>query len=350
MSSGADFDGQFAAIQLHERAGEWPAAERAYRELFDAARVRRRVAEMVRALLGVSYVQQRQSHWAAAEESAELGREMAARSGLTSGEARAINLLATGQYLQQRWSEAEELYRTALRLAYEVGDDQLIGSTCQNLGVIANSTGRLSQARAYYLEAIGSTVRSGDRLTAAMAYNNLGMLCADQREWLEAQVYFDRGIEIAEQLQDASVLGSLYCNRAEPLMHVGDFGPALESLERAEAICAPIGKQRTLSNVARFHGVLALLQGDVVGADSHLRRALSLAREAGQDEELAEALGELARLRWSQAHNAEAIELLAEAAQRFHILGEQREAERAEERLAHWRAEADAGAPPDPAG
>src|SRR3712207_9401585 len=79
---------------------------------------------------------------------------------------------------------------------------ETVGLACQNLGVIANIMGDLREARIRYLESIGSAVRSGRKLNEAASYNNLGMVCTDLGEFLEAGLYFDRGLEIAERIGD----------------------------------------------------------------------------------------------------------------------------------------------------
>ena len=89
--------------------------------------------------------------------------------------------------------------------------------------------------------AVGSFVRSGNSENALHAYNNLGIASAELHEWLEADVYFSRGIEIAERLSHTPLLAKLYGNRAEPLIEIGDFDHAEQMLDGAERAATAVG-------------------------------------------------------------------------------------------------------------
>lgn len=321
-----------------EAGGDWVDARRAYHDLFWRALRGGRGEEAVNALRGGARVLFRSGSYEEAEELAELTREIATRSGLPQAAARATNLCAAIRYAQQDWATAEQEYQHAMEMALDVGDDELIGLTCQNLGILANIRGDLGEARIRYLESVGSFVRCGSESSAATAYNNLGMVCADMCEWIEARLYFDRGLEIAERAGgSAQLLASLHTNRVEALLRLGELGEAAAELDRAEPIAQRIGARSTLVDIARHRGVLARLRRDPAGAAEHLQASLELATEGRIGIGRAEATEELAVLREEQGRRDEAIELFETALALFLELRAERDAERVRSALERLR-------------
>jgi tetratricopeptide (TPR) repeat protein len=311
-----------------ERAGDWIGADRVYAEAFESAAREGRIEPMTEALRRMANVRLRHSGADEAAELADLSAEIATRNGLESAAARARNVQAVIAHSMGHLADAEAIYLDALERAQEANDAETVGIICQNLGVIANIRGDFRQARLLYLETIASCIRSGNRAAAMTAYNNLGMVCADLQEWMEAEVYFARGIDIAQQLGELLMLAKLHVNRAEPLIRVGDYLRASRSLDVAEATAVRLGEPRDLADVKRFRGTLARLLGDRGAAEGFIEEALSIAAASGLDLEHAEALEELARLRLAEGRSGAARVLLREALSRYEAIGAQRDADR----------------------
>ena len=334
MESLREKNGLLARATALERAGDWPAAGEAFRALFDAAVRGGDAAAAADAARGQARILQQEERFEEAEEAAGLSLEVAERNGLRQAAARAVNTCAAIRYLRRDFAASHRLFAQALERALDVGDDVLVGWTCMNLGVLANIRGDLREARTRYLESIGSFVRSGNKQHAALVYNNLGMVCADLREWLEAEVCFDRGTEIAARISDAPLLAKLYANRAEPLLHLGNVEKARRSLDHAEQLARRVDARGTLSEVARFRGLVARAEGSPEEAEAHLARALEIARAAGLQLEEAEAARELGALWRALGRDGEARATLERARDLFRHIGADRDAERVEEELA----------------
>jgi tetratricopeptide (TPR) repeat protein len=319
-----------------ERSGDWAAAAAEHSRAFRRAVEAGAAAEMVDAVRGGARVRHRQGRHEEAEELALLSERLAVLHGLARAAARALNVRAMTRFSQSDLEGARRLYGEALEQARHSKDDELIGLVCQNLGVIANIQGNLPEARALYLESVASSVRSGDRTAAIMAYNNLGLVCCDLGDWLEAELYFDRGIDLAERLGHLPMLGCLHLGRAEPLIHMGELVRAHATLDRAEEAAGRTQDREVLAAATRFRGILARLEGDHEGAEGLLRRALAAAEEAGLELQQAEALGGIAHLRRVQGCPSEARDVLASARRKFEALGARRELARLDEVLARW--------------
>lgn len=321
-----------------ERAADWDAAFAAYQRLFWAAMETGDTESAASALRGQSRACQQWGRFDDAEEYASLSLEIAERAGHAAAAARAVNTLAVIRFLQHDWDGAGALYTEARERARDCGDDALVGWTGQNLGVIANLRGDLRRARALYLESVAAAVRSSDATTAMAAYNSLGLVCADLEEWTESGLYFDRGLELAEQHGDVGVRATLLSNRAEPLIYIGETARALATLREAEEIAMQTGDQRTLSEVNRFRGVIARVAGEDAQAEECLTRAMDLAERAGLELERAEAIEELARLRWGQGRRGPAHATAREAQRRYAAIGAAYNATRVESLMASWAA------------
>jgi tetratricopeptide (TPR) repeat protein len=316
-----------------ERAGDWIGADRGYAEAFEEAIRRGAVEPLTEALRRMATVRLRQGVGEEAVELAELSLEISVLNGLGAAAARAQNVLGVITHSFGRLDEAEAIYRDALERAHATGDAETVGIICQNLGVIANVRGDHRHARVVYLETIASFVRSGNRSAAINAYNNLGMVCTDLQEWMEAQVYFSRGIEIAQQIGDAAMVSKLHLNRAEPLIRVGDFARAGDSLDFAESVAVLAAERTDLADVKRFRASIARLQGDFGTANRLIAEALAIASSGGLDLEYAEALEEQSRIRLAEGRVGAARILLREALSRYQAVGATRDAERLGEEL-----------------
>ena len=308
-----------------EREGRLEEAAAAYEALFGYAVGSGAVPWLVDALRWAAAVRGHQRRFEEAEELGEISRLAAEGHGLVRELARVTNLLGIFRHEQGDLEGAHRRYTDALEQAREIGDDQLIGFICQNLGVYANMQGDLRGARVLYLESIAGTLASRDDTNLTMAYNNLGMVCSDLGEWIESEVYFDRGIEVARRLDDRAQLARLCANRAEPLIRTADLARGRASLDEAEGHADACGAQSTLARIACLRALASRLEGDLGEAGGHIQIALDHARRGSLLLAEAEAMAELARLRHDEGRLAEAHADAVTARALFRKLGAARD-------------------------
>ena len=321
----------------HQRAGRWADAAATFSAIFRRAVAAANVEAVARALYGQARAWRGQHRHEEALELIELCRELCHRNGLVQLGARALNESAVLFYERGDLEGAQTRYQLALREAWAADDALLMAFIYQNLGVIANTRGDLREARVLYLESIAASLRSQDPTSAIMVYNNLGMLSADLQEWMESELFFDRGIEMAEREGLREQLTRLYVNRAEPLIGMEEFGLALASLEHAEGLAMEIGNRSALGAVARFRARISRLCGDLPEAERYADQAIALAEELHLELRAAEALEELAWVRWEQRREEEATDALERAERIFTANHAAQDAARAAALLARWR-------------
>jgi tetratricopeptide (TPR) repeat protein len=316
-----------------ELRGEWDLAARLYAGAYREALRQKNIPDAVAALRRQAINRWQQGLYDEAEELAGLSMEIAERNSLVQAAAWAVNMVAAIHHSRHDLLSARTLYTQAHSMALDSGDDQLVGLTCQNLGIIANILGNLREARALYLESIGSAIRIANAKNAMLAYNNLGMVCADLRDWMESEIYFTRGIEIADQLGDLPMLARLQANRAESLIHVGELASAEATLNEADCVVKEINALDLGADVARFRAMIARKQNDLVAAEQYIVDSIRLATEAGLELELAEALEELACIRATEGRRDEARVAFEEARACFLGLGARDDVARMDELL-----------------
>jgi tetratricopeptide (TPR) repeat protein len=321
-----------------ERAGSWSAAADEYSRLFRASLASGDLTQVVGALRGEARTCRQQERFEEAEELLDLSRQIAERNGLDQEAARAVNSLAALRHLQGDWEGAQELYREAFDAALDCGDDALLAWSSQNLGILANLRGDLQEARLRYMESIAAGVRAGDETSVAIVYNSLGAVCCYLTEWLDALLYFDRGIEIAQRLHHTALLAALHANRAEPLIGLGELNRARHALNSAEIYAATAADSESLAEIARFRGMVAVRAGDLAAAEECFERSMMLLREADLPLEQAGLLEEIAKLRRLQGRHNDALSLLQEARRTYIALDARWNIARAEALLATWQA------------
>lgn len=325
-----------AAAAAAERASDWEAGLSAYDHLYAAALAARDLEKVADALRGLSRVHQQRQRFETAEELAELSLTIAEGTRHERAAARALNTLAVIRFLQHDLSRARELYTLARERANDCGDDALVGWSCQNLGIVANLAGDLREARTLFLESVAASVRSSDDTTAVTAFNSLGLISTELEEWTDAVLYFDRGLEMVDDLGDLAMRATLLCNRARPLLRLGEWGRAAEVLAEAEGLAQRIGDRRTLSELHRHRGLAARLQRQPELAEKELFRARDLADEAALPLEHAEALEEIAELRWAEGRAGAARIVAGEALRAYQALGVEDHARRIRTALDRW--------------
>lgn len=306
---------------VSETAGRWAEASERFEQAFNVGLKRFAPRLSVDALRGLARLRGRTRRFEEAEELAELSRFISLAHGLEEEAVQSLNIAGLIKYWEGRFSDARRIYEAALAEARDVGHNTSIGWICQNLGVLSNIQGDHREARLWYLESIAATVASNDDLIVNAVYNNLGMVCADLHEWMEADLYFDRGIEVARRVGDRVQLARLCLNKAEPLIEMGEFVEAVRTLDEAERIAGEIRDAGVLCEVAHFRGRIARVQKNFNAARRLLDQALERARSENLQLAEAESLREMALLHWDCGRRTEAYSDASEALSLFRKLG-----------------------------
>jgi predicted ATPase/class 3 adenylate cyclase len=181
------------------------------------------------------------------EEALTLSRSV----GYQLGAVRALNGLGNLTNFEaghggdpELYIRSSALYSEALELSRELGDDVLIATILNNLGLVAARLGDLDRARTLLEENLGIDRRHGNLGGLAISLVNLAELRAAMGALNEARALFREAIHLAAELgykevlaQAFAVLGVMAANEGHGLQAVRLFGAATAL---AAAIGAPI--------------------------------------------------------------------------------------------------------------
>jgi CHAT domain-containing protein/tetratricopeptide (TPR) repeat protein len=164
-----------------------------------------------------------------------------------------------------------------------IGDRGRVADTDFELAVLAELDGRFDEAHRLVVQADAIFREVDDLRGQADAQEMLGSLEAQRGNFNEARARYALQTQIAGQLGDERRLGNAHASLAEIAFRTGDFGAAVESLERSAAHHRRIPDDPTrLFAIELMLGVAYDKSGDIERAIEHSQRAEAVARAADE--------------------------------------------------------------------
>jgi tetratricopeptide (TPR) repeat protein len=128
--------------------------------------------------------------------------------GDRDGSMRAANLLGVIGFEQGRLQESDPAFRSALSLAQELADSQLVARASNNLASLMHLSGRAGDALSLYRSALVAYQRLGDRRGTAETFHNLALVFRQMESWADAKN------AAAEALRHAEIVGERRFSRS----------------------------------------------------------------------------------------------------------------------------------------
>ena len=236
-------------------------------------------------------------------------------------EARALNVKGAIALEAGQIDDTTKYFMRATDVAKSVGDDEILGLSANNLGIIKNLRGDPGEAIGSYTIALAAFQRAGLERGAALIHHNLAISYGDQGKTTEALKEADRAVENAERAGDAALAAQALSGRAEIRVRSGYTALARKEVERA------ISKHRELEDSvgeAEDLRILALAkatEGAKSEAETLLRNAMNQAENHGRPLLAASAGKDLAYLLRDAGKSDEAVEIARAARARLSNLG-----------------------------
>jgi putative nucleotidyltransferase with HDIG domain len=297
----------------HERAGEWELALAAYDQAYRQALASHSSESLIEVMTRLGHCERQAGHADEAAEVLHLVVEFAELAGNPWYAARALNGIGILHYSRGDLTGAEEFYLAARTLAYESGDDRVIGEVEQNLGIIASIRGDVVDAEARYRAGLLHLERAGLERGCASALANLGMLHIDMGRLDEADEYLVKSLEIAERVGDVVIAANSHMNRTGLFLARGQPEQARASCDEAFERYSRIGSATGRAEAMKFYGIIHRAINKLHLADNYLRQAIRIAAEARFPLVEAESNRELALVLRELNRNREALEALNRA-------------------------------------
>ena len=141
------------------------------------------------------------------------------RSGLVGATfAGIIDDIAKRQLLQKQYRAAEKSYKKALGLVEELQDfapenrAKLRAGVYHQLGSVAQAQRQWPQAEQYYQQALQLFIEFNDRYSQAKTYHQLGNVAEEQRQWPQAEQYYQQALQIYIEFNDRYEQAGTYHN------------------------------------------------------------------------------------------------------------------------------------------
>jgi DNA-binding SARP family transcriptional activator len=181
------------------------------------------------------------------------------------------------------WELAESHFEAALEGTGSAGE---LARLHADLSLVAHHKGQSDLALRRAHHALELAEASGDERALAQAHNVLGVLASSSGDLDGARHHLKQSLALAEALEDPAARIAALNNLALACANGGELEQALKSAEAALALCIALGDRH---REAALHNNLADLlhaAGRQEGSMTHLKRAVEIFAEVGEEGEL----------------------------------------------------------------
>jgi eukaryotic-like serine/threonine-protein kinase len=209
--------------------------------------------------------------------------EIKRRLGNKTGMAASLGEIGQIQEALGKPQDALKSFSEALALAREIGDTSRMVSSLLNQGSLLNETlGKPDQALPLLREALALARDGGNRGSEALALNNIGAAYLAKGQHSDAQTYFERALELREQMKVPREIADTLHNLGETLNKMGKFDQALSRYLRALEVRRVAGDKRSEAIESYSIGTIFDYQGRYGAAVKSKADALKTFRELNQ--------------------------------------------------------------------
>lgn len=311
----AEGERQQIRAEYLELAGDWPAAARAWEELF------RREPDNLEYGLKLAQALVPAGDPRRSAQVASLLRRLpsAAADDVRIFFAEATAASALGQFREQQQAAAK-----AAEVALGKGARLERARALLLEGWALRNLGDAGRAQGVTAEAEGLFQQAGDESGVATARVQRATLLYDQGELASARRLFEQALATYTELGDKGNQAQALNNLALVMKQAGEVAPALALYEQSRQLSEETGNRIGIANAENNVGAIRLKRGDLAGALRSFERSLELSRAVGDGSQEAYALYNVAatlrkmgRLADAEARHREALELRRRIGQRL---------------------------------
>lgn len=255
------------------------------RELASIQRARQHAdAHGMRLLSARAYLLEGRGYWNQgktdeAEPALAKARELFAAGGDKSGEAAALNSLATVVSDRDDARLGRNMYEESLAASTSIGDRRGMSSALNNLGILLKDRGELDEARKTHERSLALRREIADRNWIAISLNNIGVVLFEQDQFREAARYYQESLALARELGDKRSQVRALHNLAIVERESGSLAAARKEIEESLVMRAEFGDKRGQIFGRVELGISQLAQGDLAAARQNQEEAIRLAIE-----------------------------------------------------------------------
>jgi tetratricopeptide (TPR) repeat protein len=173
-----------------------------------------------------------------------------------------IDDIAKRQLALKEYIAAEISYQKALALHLQITifdeatSKKLSAGIYHQLGMVAQEQRQWKEAEQYYQQALQIYIEYNDRYAQASTYHQLGRVAQEQRQWEQAEQYYQQALQIYIEYNDRYEQGKTYHQFGMVAQKQGQWEQArdyyLRSLEIVITFDVPYRQRMVLGNIARL--------------------------------------------------------------------------------------------------
>lgn len=195
----------------------------------------------------------------------------------------------------------EHLFKS-LELIRNTDNESYEGDVLSNIGMVYGVTGEYQAAKEVYKQTLWICENNDHAVGRGLALNNLAMVCAEAGEYDEALNHARRSLQIARQSEHSGLETNALDTVGIAYMGLGQFDEALAHFKSSASLAAELGDRHdelaAWMHLGQLFARKASTNGEETAKSAHLalQRALALAMELGDKEQIRNCHQELARL------------------------------------------------------
>ncbi|MEM9326548.1 MAG: tetratricopeptide repeat protein [Bacteroidota bacterium] len=191
-------------------------------------------------------------------------------------QATAHRLIGNTYAVQGLFIEAREAFFASHNILLELGDEEGLTTTYNNIGTVFYELGNYTLAQEYLLKSLKLAESQENDITASRALNNLGNIHHDLFENEAALGYYRRSLEIRERLGQKSRLPAAYNNIGLIHGNMGQRQLAMESLQKSAEIASELGDLKGESRAIMNLGIEYAKEEDFNRAHAYFDRSIKV--------------------------------------------------------------------------
>jgi class 3 adenylate cyclase/tetratricopeptide (TPR) repeat protein len=277
--------------EVLEVVGDWPGAERAYRQALSLAEASADAEAAAWTDTSLADLARKRGDYDEAVTWLVDAREGFEKRGDQAGLGRVLQISGTVAATRGDFVTAREQLEASLEIRRELQDMAAMGALLSNLGVMAEYEGDYERSLALHLEGLGFRLEVGDKAAIAISLSNVGNVLALEGHVDEARARLEESLQLRREIGDPREIALGEHNLGVLARQEGDYRATRQLFAGALRVQRDQNDRWALAFMLEDIAVLAAFEGDpsmalrLAGAGAALRDEIGAPRgSAAQDE------------------------------------------------------------------